>query len=148
MLLFTLSLFYSSQSVQSRFGYLSYALYGGGIIWTLLSYSRSPGYTGKFGDIFGQGFRCFIIVTLIMVAFTAIFSMSHPEFAEKDSELYRQYLIEQKDKTPSEIDEMVASNKKHYTTTLIYSAVFGYLILGTLFTAAGAGGLLLMRRKE
>lgn len=146
MLGFTLFLHYGNIPPSSNLIYVLYALYGGGIIWTLLSYSRSEAYTGKFGDLFGQGFRCFIIVTLIMVVFTAVFSMMHPEFAEKDAELYRQFLIEKKEKTPSEIEDLVAASKKHYTTGLIYSSVFGYLLLGSLFTAAGAGGLMLMRR--
>lgn len=146
MLGFTLFLHYADIPPASNLSYVLYALYGAGIIWTLLSHSRSGSYTGKFGDLFGQGFRCFIIVTLIMVVFTAVFSMTHPEFAEKDAELYRQFLIEKKEKTPAEIDELVAASKKHYTTGLIYSSVFGYLLLGSLFTAAGAGGLLLMRR--
>ncbi|MGK2862331.1 MAG: DUF4199 family protein, partial [Chitinophagaceae bacterium] len=111
----------------------------------LISYSRSPSFTGKFTDLFGQGFRCFIVVTLIMVSFTAIFSMMHPEFAEDSARYYKEDLLKEGNKLPAEIDEIIARVKKQYTTSLVSLTIFGYLILGTAITAAGSA--LLMRRK-
>lgn len=197
MLGYTLFLHYGKIPATSNLQFILYAIYGAGIIWTLMSYARSDSFTGKFGAIFGQGFRCFIIITLIMVVSTAIFNMMHPEFAE-EATAYKRELINKvkgksladiekkiadvkyqvdsfkkqnkkaplsvdsllteaeyeketitfiKDKTPEEIEEVLEDDKKHYTTRLIYSSVFGYLLLGALFTAAGAGGILLTRRK-
>ncbi|MEI9946596.1 MAG: DUF4199 domain-containing protein [Chitinophagaceae bacterium] len=143
----TLFFFYSKIASDSGYQYLVYLLYAAGIIWTLLAYARSPHYTGKFANIFGQGFRCFIIITLLMTIFAAVFSLSHPEFAEQDAKSYREYLEkEEKSKTPAEKDEMVENLKKHYTTGLIYSAIFGHLILGALITAVGAGIILAIRK--
>jgi hypothetical protein len=147
MLITTMLLFYYARD-NAGFRYLVFAMYAGGIAWTLLEYYRSPEYTGRFGDIFGKGFRCFIVVTVIMVTFAGIFSAAHPEFAEQDAELYREELIKhEKSKTPAEIDSIVALFKKNYTVSNIRSATFGYLVTGAIFTAAGAG-LLLMRRKQ
>jgi hypothetical protein len=42
---------------------------------------------------------------------------------------------------------MVAQAKKNYTVGNVSRAVFSYLVTGAIFTAAGAG-LLLMRRKQ
>jgi hypothetical protein len=119
-------------------------LYAAGIAWTLISYKRSDAFTGKFADLFGQGFRCFIVTILIMVAFTYIFSMLHPEFAEEAAQYYREELVKGKNTTPEKIDELVAKAKKQYTTGIIYFTIFGYLIIGTIVTAAGSA--LLMRR--
>lgn len=147
ILAFTLVSFYMLPA-GSAWQYLPYVLYAAGIVWTLISYSRSAAYTGKFGELFGQGFRCFIVVILVMVTFTGIFSAAHPEFAEEDSKRYNDYLIENvKDKTPAEKAEMVATYKKHYTTSRIYTAILGYLIAGSVFTAAAGTGILLIRRK-
>jgi hypothetical protein len=149
MLALTLGFYYGKLPPGSGFQYLVYAVYAAGIVWTLVDFSRSPAYTGKFGELFGQGFRCFIIVILIMVTFTGIFSAVHSEFAEQDAVNYKNYLVEtqSKDKTPAEINEMTATYKTHYTTSLIYTAIFGYLISGAIFTAAGSVVLLLTRRK-
>jgi MFS family permease len=146
MLATTLLLIYTKQPADSGLQYIVYVLYAGGIAWTLIDYSRSDTYTGKFGDIFGQGFRCFIIITLIMVIFTAVFSLTHPEIAEEAAKNYKAELIREKNKTPAEIETMVESAKKQFTTSSIWLAVFGTLIMGSIFTAAG-GALLLMRRK-
>lgn len=146
MVILTLVFFYSKVPGNSKLSLVIYAVYAGGITWTLLAYYRSPEYTGKFGDIFGKGFRCFIIITLIMVTFVGIFSYTHPEFAEEDAKMYRIALIEGKNTMPDQIDKMVKEAKESYTVRQISGAVFGTLILGAMFTAAGAG-LLLMRRK-
>jgi hypothetical protein len=142
---FSLVLYYS-KTPASKLNYLIYVLYALGIAWTLISYSRSPGFTGKFVDSFGQGFRCFIVVTLIMVAFTTIFSMQHPEFAEEAAAYYKEDLVKQGNKTPGEIEKMVADVKKQYTTSIVSLTIFGYLITGAVITAAGSA-LLMMRRK-
>lgn len=148
MLAFALMMFLTKQTSDSKLQYVNYALYAGGIIWTLMDYSRSEKYTGKFGDIFLQGFRCFIVVTLVMVIFTGVLSKMHPEYAEQSSVDYKEYLLKtEKDRTPAEIDTKVAEYKKGYTAALISTAIFGYLILGTIFTAAGAG-FLLIRKKQ
>ena len=125
--------------------YSIYIIFAAGIIWTLISYSRSASFTGAFADLFGQGFRCFIVATLVMVAFTAIFNIMHPEFAEEAAQYYRADLVKQRNKTPAQIDELVARAKKQYTTGIIYLTVFGYLITGAIVTAAGSA--FLMRRK-
>ena len=137
--------YYTNLPPGSAFHYSIYIIFAAGIIWTLISYSRSASFTGAFADLFGQGFRCFIVAALVMVAFTAIFNMMHPEFASEAAQYYREDLVKQRDKTPAQIDELVAQAKKRYTTGIIYLTVFGYLITGAIITAVGSA--FLMRRK-
>jgi hypothetical protein len=147
MLGLSLFIFYTKQSLDSPLSYLMYALYAAGIMWTLIEYRLFINSAAKFGELFGQGFRCFIVITLVMVMFTGIFSATHPEFAEDDAKLYREYLEKEiKDKTPVEKDELVANERKQYTTKLIYRSIFGYLIIGSIMTAAGSGVILLRRK--
>ncbi|MBI5857102.1 MAG: DUF4199 domain-containing protein [Sphingobacteriales bacterium] len=143
-----LGLYYSNQPSDSIFQYLMYGIYAAGILWTLIAYRRSAACTGKFGDLFNQGFRCFIVVMIIMVTFTFVFSKMHPEFAEESAKAYKEALLKEKtkDKTPAEIDDEVSSYKNRYTTVLVYGAIFGYLIIGAGVTAAASA--VLMRRKN
>ncbi len=147
MLATALTLYYTKQPANSPLQYLAYALYAGGIIWTLFEYRRSPAFTGKFGELFGQGFRCFIVVTLVMVTFTGIFSKMHPEFAEETAKAYKEQLIKEKNTLPDQIEKEVATFKKQYTLRLVSASIFGYLIIGTIITAA-CSGLLLTRRNQ
>lgn len=137
--------YYSDVSSYSPLQYLIYGIYGLGIIWTLVAYRRSAAFTGKFGDLFSQGFRCFIVVTLIMVIFTFTFSKMHPELAENSGEAYRKELLQQKDKLMPDIEKEVANVKKNYNTVVLYGSIFGYLIIGAGVTAIISG--LLTRRK-
>jgi hypothetical protein len=137
---------YTGKADNAAAQYLFYALYAGGIAWTLVDYSRSENYAPRFGSIFGQGFRCFIIITLLSVIFTGVYSSMHPEIAEKAAVQYKADLIKEHNNTPAEIEQMVSNAKKGFVTGNISLAIFGTLITGTIFTAVGAG-LLLIRRK-
>lgn len=132
-------------TTDPRIQYLIFIVYGIGIIWTLLSFRLSASFTGRFTELFGQGFRCFIIVTLVMVIFTAVFIRMHPEFAEQEAAYQKEQLIKTKDKTPVEIDDLVAKVKKQYPVRYISASIFGYLIVGAAITAAASA--LLTRRK-
>lgn len=145
MIICSLLLNYYGWATSDLSQYLFYMLYAGGIAWTLIAYSRSPEYKKAFGPIFNQGFRCFIIVSLVTVIFTGIYSSMHPEIAEQAAVEYRRDLVKEGKKLPNEIDEMVKTAKDRFVTGNISLAAFGTLITGALFTAVGTG-LLLMRR--
>lgn len=142
----SLMLIYATISAKSPLQYLVFALYAAGIAWTLIAYSRSENYTPTFKTIFGQGFRCFIIVALIMVVYRGIYINLHPEIAEEGARLYKQDLIKQGNKQLPEIEAIVASAKKQFTAAEISLTIFGTLLSGVAFTVVGAF-LLLMRKK-
>ncbi len=146
MIVVTIMLLLTNQSPDAGTAYIIYGIYAAGVIWTLISYSRSPEYQHKFGSIFGQGFRCFIIITLMMVIFTGIYSKMHPEMAKASSELYREDLVKDKNKLPPEIDKKVNDYRENFTASLVSTAIFGYLVVGVFFTAAGAAFLLIRRK--
>jgi hypothetical protein len=146
MLIFSLLTVYAMPA-NSSIGYFMYILYAGGILWTLIDFSRSPEFTGKFQELFGRGFRCFIVVTLVMVIYTGVFSMTHPEMAQEYSVRYKEEMLKQKNKLPADIEKDAQAIKKQFTTRLVSTSIFGYLISGAIFTAAGAGLILLRRNK-
>lgn len=145
MIIFSLCIYYFRLERYRGIENFMYVLYAAGITWTLIDHSKMGQFTGKFKDLFSQGFRCFIIVTLIMIIYTAIFSMNHPEMAEEQAVHYKEYLVKEKNRTPAEIEQDVISYKKHYTTQLVSSSIFGYLIIGSVFTLAVAGFIMLRR---
>jgi hypothetical protein len=136
---------YTKQPANTKLQYIAYALYAGGILWTLFSYVRSISHAPGFSELFGQGFRCFVIVTLIMVAFTFIYIKMHPELAEEEAIYQRKELVKQKDKTPEQINEIVAGGKKGFIIKYVSASIFGYLIIGSVLTAA-CSGIIILRR--
>jgi Protein of unknown function (DUF4199) len=145
MVLISLVFFYQFRNEDSLAQYLVYGVYATGIVWTLFTYSKSEAFTGRFADNFQQGFKCFIIVVLIMVVFTFIFQRMHPEFAAEYAEVYRQDLIKKGGKAPGDIQAEVDNALKNFSTLMIFSAIFGYLIIGAVVTAALSA--MLIKRK-
>lgn len=140
-----LGIYYSGKNADTRLQYMVYILYALGITWTVVAYRQSNNFTGKFGDVFSQGFKCFIVVTLIIALFYAIFNYQHPEFRDEAAIAYKEQLVDQKDKLPPDIESEVATYKKQYTLRLVSGAIFGYLIIGAGVTAVLSA--LLSRRK-
>lgn len=146
MIVILLWVYYTDIPADSPVQYLIYAVYALGILWTLITYRRSATFTGKFSDLFNQGFRCFIVITLCITFFYWLFNNLHPEFRQQMADTLRKQLTEAKDKMPSDIDRDVAAFKKQYIISLISRAIFGYLIIGAGVTAAASA--LLSRRNN
>lgn len=136
MIIIVFITYYSGMPANSPFQYLIYLAYVLGLTWTILAYRASDLFTGKFWDSFIRGFRCFIVVTLIMTAFTVLFSKMHPEFKEESAEAYRKEMLKENSKTPDDVEKEVSLYKKRYTTMLVYGSIIGYLIIGAGVTAA------------
>ena len=140
-----LVIYTTNKDSGSSLQFLVYGIYGAGIIWTLLAYRNSAAFTGKFGDLFSQGFKCFVVVTLCIAIFYGVFNYMHPEFVEETAARYREQLLQEKNKLPTEIDSAIATFKKQYSLKLVSGAIFGYLIIGAGVTAVVSA--LLTRRK-
>ncbi len=140
-LMIVASLFYDRWHTQidPRFQYLVYLIYLGGIVWTLVDSE------GSFGQMFSQGFRHFIIVTIMMVSFTYLFIQFHPELAEQEKAATISYYQNKGDKTPLEIEEIAGKAKKQYALAMVSISIFRYLIIGTAFSAGTAA--IISRRK-
>jgi high-affinity K+ transport system ATPase subunit B len=141
----TLGIFYSGQAATSPLQFLVHIAYAGGIVWTIYEFSKSEENTNKFAAFFLQGFKCFIVITLLMVIFTIVFNKMHPEFKEGMVKAYNDEMVKTGNSTPAEILKNIESAKDYYLTMLISGAIFVYLATGAVFTAAAS--LLFMKRK-
>ena len=146
MITVTFALYYGKAKGNSPLIYLPYIIYAIGIVWTLVSYRQSPAYTGKFKDLFSQGFKCFIVTTLVMISFMAIYLRLQPQFKEDSARAYREYFVKEKSKQAPEIDAEVERHKKQFNTAIISMQIFGYLIIGAIVTAGSSA--LLTRRNQ
>lgn len=130
----SLIFFYSKQANDNPYQYIIYFVYTLGVVWTLFDFAKKGEHRNKFGEFFLQGFKCYIVVTLLMVVFTLAFNKLHPEFRDQMAEVYRKDLIAKKDKTLVEIETIVKQTKDYYIVMLISGAIFVYLIIGTVVT--------------
>lgn len=125
--------------------YLVYLLYAAGIVWALWDHSRSADYDGKFGTFFLNGFRCFAVITFVMVVFTYFYTQFNEEFRSSMLKSITEEINKEPGKTPAEKETMIAAAKKYYWIPLVLGATFGYLIVGAIVTVLAS--LLIIKRK-
>ena len=141
MIGFSLLIYYSKGNFENGLQYITYAMYIAGIIWTLIAYQQSSSDNKTFKNYFSEGFKCFVVVTLLMVAFTFIFLKLNPGMKEDMALKTRAELNNKGNYMPAQVDEMVEKSKQYFVTMLVSMATFGYLIIGALITAITSGFL-------
>lgn len=135
MIIVSVLVFNAGLPSGSPIHYLVFAIFGGGIIWALIAYKNSAAFTGKFGDLFNQGFRTFIIATLMIVIYTGVLVKTHPELSELEKKGTIEYYRKQGNKTEKEIEIEGERAKKNYFTSVIALTIPGFLVVGALTTA-------------
>lgn len=140
MVAFSFAIYAWKKNFENPLQYIVYATYIAGIIWALLDYRRKNGAAG-FKGYFSEGFKCFIVVTLMMVLFTWTFISMHPEFKEQMAGYMRTDLEKNKDLVPVDIDAKIAAAKKMFLPVYLMMNAFIYLVIGALIAAIGGGFL-------
>ena len=141
MILLSVGIFFYRGNFENNLQYITYSIYIAGIVWTLIVFKQSGEEKKTFKSYFTQGFKCFIVVTFLMVAFTWIFLQVNPALKEEMARNYRLELLRSGNKTPQEIDTLVASAKQYFITMLTSMAIFGYLLIGALVTVIASAFL-------
>jgi amino acid permease len=132
MIITSLVIYYYKGNFENNLQYFTYGLYVSGIIYTMYAYQKSQLKNKRFKDYFSEGFKTFIVVTLVMVAFTWIFIKINPSLKDQMAENYRDQLIKGGNYTLAEINEMVSKAQRHFITMFTAIAIFGYLVIGAL----------------
>ncbi|MEO5889749.1 MAG: DUF4199 domain-containing protein [Ferruginibacter sp.] len=140
------SLYILKNPVESNFQFLVYLIFCAGIVWSLFTYSKTATEKKAFKDYFSTGFKTFIVVTLLMAVFTYVYFSSNTSFRDSKIAENSRLLILQGNHLPNEIEENTKQLKKMFMPLMISSAVFRYLILGSIITVI-AGGFLSSKNK-
>jgi hypothetical protein len=112
------------------------------IIWSLFSLKkRSQPIQLKFKDYFSEGFKTFVVVTLLMVVFTYIFYKLNPQILEDGIKDNNALLLKQGDHTPNEIADNAKKMRDIFLPMMTAINTIKYLVIGALVTVIGAGFL-------
>lgn len=147
MILVSIGIFSIKNNFENNLQYITYAIYVAGILWTLISFKKASGDNAVFKQYFSEGFKCFIVVTLLMVMFTLVFLLLHPEMKEQMAVLMKTEMAKQKDITPLDMENRITTAKKAFIPSLLIGAVFGYLAIGALISVV-AGGFIVLQKKN
>lgn len=113
------------------------AVFSLGILWALAKFNRTNPYGRPFKDYFQEGFKTFIVITLLLVVFTYIFYKLNPQILENKIAESNQMVIAEGNHTMQEIEENAQKLRKIFMPMMLSITMFKYLILGVLITVIG-----------
>lgn len=141
MILTSLAIYYAKHDFDNGLQYIVYTTYVAGIIWTLFTFKKEKGSNAGFKQCFAEGFKCFIVVTLLMVLFTLAFILMHPELKEQMAVSMRADYANVANLTPVDVENKIDAAKKFFLPGFLMGATLSYLFIGALISVIGAGVL-------
>jgi len=141
MVLISMAIYMAKHDFDNPLQYVVYAVYVAGVLWTLFTFKKESEGKAGFKQYFAEGFKCFIVVTLLMVMFTLVFILLHPEMKEQMVSNMKIDYAKDKNLTPVDIDNRIDAAKKFFLPGFLMFATLSYLVIGTLISVIGAGFL-------
>ena len=79
IIVLNLAAFFLDLQQNTYITYAGYAIFIGGIIWSVFIYGKQIDYDGGFGQYFTHGFKITALVTVIMIIFIVVLVFAFPE---------------------------------------------------------------------
>ena len=121
--------------------YFIYGIYAIGIIMGLFLYHQTTKEESSFKNYFSEGFKVFVVVTLIMAVFTFIFYKMNPQILENALVEINTYNAKDENKTPAEVTANAEKLRGIFIPMMIATTTVKNLVLGALITIIAAGFL-------
>ena len=118
--------------------WIGYAIFIGGIIWSVYSYGKQINYNSTFGNYFAHGFKVSALVTSLLIIYLIIFIVLFPDFKENAMDEARKAMQEKNNLTPEQISQGLEITRKFFMVFLVGGTLIGYLIFGSLASLIGA----------
>ncbi len=141
MVLISLIMFYQFHFPDTgTVKYVCYTIYTISIIISLINFKRAN--TDKeFKDYFSEGFKTFVVVSLIMALFTWIFYKMNPQIFDNIINDINKINALDPNKTPQEVIENGEKIRNIRIPMTVAINTIIYMVLGALVTAISAGFL-------
>ena len=124
--------------VNGPLQWIGYAIFIGGITWSVMSYGRQVNYNSTFGNYFAHGFKVAALVTAIMIIYIIVFVLLFPDFKEKAIAEARKSMQSKNNLTEEQIKTGLEMTRKFFMVFLVGGTLIGYLLFGALASLVGA----------
>ena len=108
------------------------------MIYFIVQYSNAHGNNVTYGSLFGYGFRITIIMSLIVVASTALMLYIFPDYKEKIIEQASNRMNGQANMTEDQKDVAIKMVDKFFTISVIGGSLFINILVGIVASLIGA----------
>ena len=103
-----------------------------GLVWSLTAFKFSPGENKSIKDYFSEGFKTFIVATLLIVVYTVVFNKMNPQILDERLKENERLAALQGDHTPMDIENNTKQIRNNFTAMTIATTTIPYLILGSV----------------
>jgi len=124
--------------VNGPLQWIGYAIFIGGIIWSVMSYGKQMSYNSTFGNYFAHGFKVAALVTAIMIIYIILLVVLFPQFKEKAIDEARKSMQSKNNLTEEQITAGLEMTKKFFMVFLVGGTLLGYLFFGAIASLIGA----------
>src|SRR5450432_1608167 len=80
LIIISLAMYFASIEASGPAQWVGYAVFIGGVIWSVYSYGKQIDHNSTFGNYFAHGFKVAALVTAIMIIYVVIFIVLFPDF--------------------------------------------------------------------
>jgi len=138
LIVLALAVYFANIQVNGPTQWIGYAVFIGGVIWSIYSYGKQVDYNSTFGNYFAHGFKVSATVTAIMIIYIFIFIVLFPDFKEKALDQAKVAMREKNNMTEEQMTQAIEWTRKFFMVFLVGGTLLGYLILGALAALVGA----------
>jgi hypothetical protein len=138
LVILALVTYFLDLKVNGPLQWIGYAIFIGGIIWSIMSFGKQINHNATFGNYFAHGFKVAALVTAIMIIYIIIFVVLFPEFKEKAIVEARRSMQAKGNITEEQINAGLEMTKKFFMVFLVGGTLVGYLFFGTIAALIGA----------
>lgn len=132
-------LFYGLKFSEKGYNqFLVLAIYVIGLLWSLISLKLSSANHKGFKQYFAEGFKTFIVVTLLMVIYSFIFYKLNPQIMEEGILTNETIARAEGKHTPAEITDNSIKLKGIFMPMMIAISTMKYMLVGIFVTLLGA----------
>jgi hypothetical protein len=133
-----LARYFANVDISGPTRWIGFAVFIGGVIWSVYSYGKQIDYHSTFGNYFAHGFKVAALVTSIMIIYIIIFIILFPDFKEKALDQTRIAMRENKKMTEEEVTQGMEWARKFFMVGLVGATLLGYIIFGAVAALIGA----------
>jgi hypothetical protein len=124
---------------QQKYGYISFLILLGGIIYGCINHSKENKANVTFGNLFAFGFKTSAVIASLMVIYTALsLTVIFTEMKEKGIEQAREQMEAQDQLSETQIDDAIKMTEKIMLPLAIGGALVMYLVIGAISSLIGA----------
>ncbi len=121
------------------------AIYVVGILWSLIAFKINAGAERTTKEYFSEGFKTFIVATLLMVLYTVIFYKLNPQILEKMLTENAVLAAKEGNYTPADIEANSNKLRSIFMPMTIAITTLIHLVLGAIVSVIG--GVILRQQK-